>query len=124
MLFLHGKNRAQVQGETGDGCKWAHQSFGVAGGYYLHRDRVPVISVNNAHLDLLRNDYAGLLQTQLTIVVTPKNGNARAHATFSDITFNINYQGHDIAILVADPLRCQRTAQRTSATLFSHHPYA
>ncbi|XP_014522419.1 uncharacterized protein LOC106778924 [Vigna radiata var. radiata] len=72
--------------------------------------KLPVISVNNAHLDLLRNDYAGLLQTQLTIVVTAKNGNARAHATFTDINFNISYQGQDITVLVADPFEVPKNS--------------
>ncbi|XP_004509497.1 NDR1/HIN1-like protein 12 [Cicer arietinum] len=71
-------------------------------GYIVIHPRVPIISVTNAHLDLLKNDYAGLLQTQLTIVVTAYNGNAKAHATFSEITFSLGFQGQGIAVLVAD----------------------
>ncbi|AET03483.1 hypothetical protein MtrunA17_Chr8g0369721 [Medicago truncatula] len=71
-------------------------------GYILIHPRAPIISVTNAHLDLLRNDHAGLLQTQLSIVVTAYNGNAKAHATFSKITFSLSFQGQGIAMLVAD----------------------
>ncbi|KAK7386848.1 hypothetical protein VNO78_27186 [Psophocarpus tetragonolobus] len=81
-------------------------------GYVVIHPRVPVISVTNAHLDLLRNDYAGLLQTQLTIVVTAKNGNAKAHASFSQITFNISYKGQDIAVLVADPFEVPKNSSK------------
>lgn len=73
-------------------------------GYIVIHPRFPTISIPYAHLDLLRNDYAGLLQTQLTIVVMAQNGNAKAHATFSDLRFNLSYQGQDVATLVAhDP---------------------
>ncbi|XP_061365691.1 NDR1/HIN1-like protein 12 [Gastrolobium bilobum] len=71
-----------------------------------------IIVVSNAHLDLLRNDYAGLLQTQITIVVTAQNGNAKAHATFSDITFNLSYQSQDIALLVADPFDVAKNSSK------------
>ncbi|KAI4327910.1 hypothetical protein L6164_020319 [Bauhinia variegata] len=71
-------------------------------GYLIIHPRMPVISVTNAHLDLLTNDYAGLLQTQLTIVVVAQNGNAKAHATFSDIKFKLSYQDRAIAVLVAE----------------------
>lgn len=81
-------------------------------GYLVIHPRVPVISVTNAHLDLLRNDLAGLLQTQLTIVVRAQNGNAKAHATFSDISFNLTYQGQDIAVLVADPFEVPKNSSK------------
>ncbi|KAK7262752.1 hypothetical protein RJT34_30332 [Clitoria ternatea] len=81
-------------------------------GYIAIHPRVPVISVTNAHLDLLRNDYAGLLQTQISIVVTAKNGNAKAHATFSSITFNLSYQGQDIAMLVAGPFEVPKNSSK------------
>lgn len=81
-------------------------------GYLAIHPRVPIISVTNAHLDLLRNDYAGLLQTQLSIVVTAKNGNAKAHATFSKITFNLSFQGQGIAMLVADPIQVPKNSSK------------
>ncbi|MED6196173.1 hypothetical protein PIB30_044837 [Stylosanthes scabra] len=80
--------------------------------YLVIHPRVPVISISNAHLDLLRNDYAGLLQTQLTIIVRARNGNAKAHATFSDITFNISFQGQGIALLVADSFQVPKNSTK------------
>ena len=81
-------------------------------GYLVIHPRIPVISVTNGHLDLLRNDYAGLLQTQLTIVVRAQNGNAKAHATFSDMRFNLTFQGQDIAIMVAEPFEVPKNSSR------------
>ncbi|KAK7360551.1 hypothetical protein VNO77_02557 [Canavalia gladiata] len=81
-------------------------------GYIVIHPRVPIISVTDAHLDFLRNDYAGRLQTQIRIVVTAKNGNAKAHATFSKMTFNISYQGQDIAVLVADPFEVPKNSSK------------
>ncbi|KAK7309454.1 hypothetical protein RJT34_06200 [Clitoria ternatea] len=82
-------------------------------GYMVIHPRIPIISIKNAHLDLLRNDYAGLLQTQLTIVVVAQNGNAKAHATFSDIKFNLSYQGQGIAVLVANPFEVPKNHSKT-----------
>ncbi|XP_054810269.1 NDR1/HIN1-like protein 12 [Prosopis cineraria] len=81
-------------------------------GYLVIHPRVPVISVTNAHLDLLRNDYAGLMETQITVVVRAQNGNAKAHATFSDIRFNLTFQGQGIAMLVADPFEVPKNSSR------------
>lgn len=40
------------------------------------------------------------------------NGNAKAHATFSNINFNISYQGQDIAVLVADPFEVPKNSSK------------
>ncbi|KAL2348762.1 hypothetical protein Fmac_002762 [Flemingia macrophylla] len=82
-------------------------------GYVVIHPRIPVISITNAHLDLLSNDYAGLLQTQLTIIVLTQNGNAKAHATFSDVRFNLSYQGQAIAVLVADNIDVPKNSSKT-----------
>ncbi|KAK4261585.1 hypothetical protein QN277_004558 [Acacia crassicarpa] len=81
-------------------------------GYLVIHPRVPVISVTNAHLDLLRNDYAGLMETQVTIVVRAQNGNAKAHATFAGIRFNLTFDGQDIAMLVANPFDVPKNSSR------------
>ncbi|CAL0331634.1 unnamed protein product [Lupinus luteus] len=81
-------------------------------GFLIIHPRVPTISIANAHLDLFRNDYAGLLQTQITILVVAQNGNAMANVTFSDISFNISYQSHDIAILVAHPFEVPKNSSK------------
>ncbi|XP_016198994.1 NDR1/HIN1-like protein 12 [Arachis ipaensis] len=75
----------------------------VFAGYILIRPRVPTISVTNAHLDIFRNDYTGILETQLRIQVMAQNENMKAHASFSDIRFNISFQGQPVAMMVADP---------------------
>ncbi|ESW30080.1 hypothetical protein PHAVU_002G122900 [Phaseolus vulgaris] len=82
-------------------------------GYIVIHPRIPVVSITNAHLDLLSNDYAGLLQTQLTIRVVAQNGNAKAHATFSDISFNLSYQGQPIARMVAQPFDVAKNSSKT-----------
>ncbi|KAF7809522.1 NDR1/HIN1-like protein 12 [Senna tora] len=81
-------------------------------GYLVIHPRIPVISVTNARLDLLRNDLAGLLETQITIVVKAQNGNAKAHATFSDISFNLTFQGQAIAVLVADSFEVPKNSSK------------
>ncbi|OIV94400.1 hypothetical protein TanjilG_25462 [Lupinus angustifolius] len=81
-------------------------------GFLIIHPRVPTISIANAHLNLFRNDYVGLLQTQVTILVVAENGNAMANATFSNISFNISYQSHDIAILVADPFEVPKNSSK------------
>ncbi|KAJ7943980.1 Late embryogenesis abundant protein [Quillaja saponaria] len=77
-------------------------------GYIVIHPRVPFISVTNASLDLLQNDLAGLLQTQISINVRAENDNQKAHATFSDIRFALRFQGIKIAELVAGPLEVNK----------------
>uniref|UniRef100_A0A803QHI9 Uncharacterized protein n=1 Tax=Cannabis sativa TaxID=3483 RepID=A0A803QHI9_CANSA len=72
-------------------------------GYLVIHPSVPVISVVTAHLDKLQNDLAGLFETQLTIYVKAENDNAKAHASFSDTSFVLSFEGIAIARLVADP---------------------
>ncbi|KAF1861554.1 hypothetical protein Lal_00025916 [Lupinus albus] len=84
----------------------------IVTGFLIIHPRVPTISIAHAHLDLFRNDYAGLLQTQITILVVAQNGNAMANATFSDIRFNISYQSHDIAILVANRFEVPKNSSK------------
>ncbi|GMN47635.1 hypothetical protein TIFTF001_016803 [Ficus carica] len=72
-------------------------------GYLVIHPSVPVISVVSAHLDKIQNDIAGLLEAQLTIVVKAENDNTKAHASFSDMSFVLSFQGVDIAQLVAGP---------------------
>ncbi|MED6142925.1 hypothetical protein PIB30_002217 [Stylosanthes scabra] len=74
----------------------------VFAGYILIRPRVPTLSVTNARLEIFRNDYTGILETQLRIQVMAQNENMKAHATFSDIGFNLSFQGQPVATLVAD----------------------
>ncbi|KAJ0054457.1 hypothetical protein Pint_02637 [Pistacia integerrima] len=72
-------------------------------GYLVLHPRVPVMSVMDAHLDLFQYDLAGLLETQITIILNMKNGNQRAHASFSDTSLILSFDGLEIAKLVALP---------------------
>ncbi|XP_054824070.1 NDR1/HIN1-like protein 12 [Prosopis cineraria] len=81
-------------------------------GYILIHPRIPTLSVSSAHLDLLRNDLAGLLQTQVTVLIRAQNGNGKAHASFSDIKFKLSYQGQGIAVLRSDPINVAKNSSR------------
>ncbi|KAL1212246.1 NDR1/HIN1-like protein 12 [Cardamine amara subsp. amara] len=71
-------------------------------GYMVIHPRVPILSVADAHLDLLKYDIVGVMQTQLTIVIRAENDNAKANALFDENEFKLSYEGKPIAILKAD----------------------
>ncbi|KAJ7953301.1 Late embryogenesis abundant protein [Quillaja saponaria] len=77
-------------------------------GYLVIHPRVPFISVANAHLHLLDNDLAGLLQTQISVTVRAENDNQKADATFSDIRLTLSFQGIKIAYLVAGQIEVSK----------------
>ncbi|XP_028755981.1 NDR1/HIN1-like protein 12 [Neltuma alba] len=81
-------------------------------GYILIHPRIPTLSVSFAHLDLLRNDLAGHLQTQVRIDVRAQNGNGKAHASFSDMWFKLSYQGQDMAVLRSDPFDVAKNSSK------------
>ncbi|KAF8365011.1 hypothetical protein HHK36_032986 [Tetracentron sinense] len=72
-------------------------------GYIIIRPRVPFMRVTYAHLDNLHFDQTGLLDTQIALIIKAENDNARAHASFSDISFLLIFHGLRIAQLRADP---------------------
>ncbi|KFK31574.1 hypothetical protein AALP_AA6G129800 [Arabis alpina] len=71
-------------------------------GYMVIHPRVPVISVANAHLDFLKYDIVGVMQTQITVVIRAENDNAKAHALFDKTEFKLIYEGKTIAYLRQD----------------------
>ncbi|ESQ39657.1 hypothetical protein EUTSA_v10001032mg [Eutrema salsugineum] len=71
-------------------------------GYMVIHPRVPIISVTDAHLDFLKYDIVGVMQTQLTIIIRSENDNAKAHALFDDTVFALSYEGKTIAYLKQD----------------------
>ncbi|KAJ8774037.1 hypothetical protein K2173_009468 [Erythroxylum novogranatense] len=71
-------------------------------GYLIIHPRVPVISVVDAHLDQFQYDIAGILVTQVNIVVRSRNDNTKAHASFSDLKLTLIFEGMEIAKLVAE----------------------
>lgn len=79
-------------------------------GYMVIHPRVPFIRVTNAHLDKFQNDATGLLDTAITIVVRAENDNTKAHASFSDTSFTLSFQGLKIARLVANPFDVKKNS--------------
>ncbi|KAF5749118.1 hypothetical protein HS088_TW04G01080 [Tripterygium wilfordii] len=71
-------------------------------GYLVVHPRIPYISVTDGHLNAFQFDYAGLLETQVTVVIRAENDNRKAHATFSDVGFTLVFDGIDIARLAAE----------------------
>ncbi|XP_039056438.1 uncharacterized protein LOC120199421 [Hibiscus syriacus] len=65
--------------------------------------RVPYVSIIGAHLDRMQLDYAGILEIQVTILVRAKNGNGKAHASFSDSSYGLSLNREVVAQLVAPP---------------------
>lgn len=72
-------------------------------GYMVIHPRIPTLSVANAHLDTMQYSQAGLLETAMNIIIKAENDNTKAHASFSDTSFILSFQGLVLAKLVADP---------------------
>ncbi|KAK4741267.1 hypothetical protein SAY87_024855 [Trapa incisa] len=72
-------------------------------GYIIVHPRIPFISVLSASLDTFRYDETGLLVTQVTIDIRAENDNAKAHASYQDVSFFLIFGGMEIAKLVAYP---------------------
>ncbi|KAL9350789.1 hypothetical protein Peur_058044 [Populus x canadensis] len=68
-------------------------------GYLVIHPRVPVISVVDAHLLHFSYDGAGILVTQINIVVRSKNDNMKAHASFSNFNLELFFDRIRIAVL-------------------------
>ena len=79
-------------------------------GYMVIHPRVPFIKVTQAHLDKFQNDPTSLLETAITIVVRAENDNTKAHASFSDLSFILSFQGLKIAKLVAYPFEVRKNS--------------
>lgn len=74
----------------------------VFAGYLLIRPKLPYVRTTYAHLDKLNYDQVGNLDMQITIHITAVNENAKVHASFSDLTLALRFDGVIIANLVAD----------------------
>ncbi|KAM5573819.1 hypothetical protein ABKV19_013383 [Rosa sericea] len=79
-------------------------------GYMVIHPRVPFIKVTTAHLDKFESDATSLLDTAITIVVRAENDNTKAHASFSDTSFTLSFQGMNIAKLVAYPFEVRKNS--------------
>ncbi|GAV90721.1 hypothetical protein CFOL_v3_34125 [Cephalotus follicularis] len=62
-------------------------------GYLVIHPRVPVIGVVDAHLDDISYTEAGLLEIQIVIKIRAENDNEKAHASFSDTSFTLIFDG-------------------------------
>ncbi|KAM0967428.1 hypothetical protein FF1_023082 [Malus domestica] len=82
----------------------------VFSGYMIIHPRVPLITVTSAYLDNFQNTEAGLLETEITIVIRAENDNTNAHASFSDTSFMLSFQGLSIAGLVAYPFEVNKNS--------------
>ncbi|XP_009338818.2 uncharacterized protein LOC103931133 [Pyrus x bretschneideri] len=85
-------------------------SIVVFSGYMIVHPRVPFITVTSGHLDNFQNTEAGLLETEITIVVRAENDNTKAHASFSDTSFMLSFQGLNVARLVAYPFEVNKNS--------------
>ncbi|KAI5593900.1 hypothetical protein POPTR_003G046000v4 [Populus trichocarpa] len=80
-------------------------------GYLVIHPRIPVISVVDAHLLHFSYDGAGILVTQINIVVRSKNDNMKAHASFSNFNLELFFDGIRIAVLsTASPYEVRKNS--------------
>ncbi|EEF42528.1 uncharacterized protein LOC8280127 [Ricinus communis] len=79
-------------------------------GYLVIHPRIPIISVLNAHLNQFQYDQAGVLVTQVNIIVRSENDNTKAHASFSDMKLTLFFDGLAIAHLVAGPYEVKKNS--------------
>lgn len=71
--------------------------------YLIYRPKMPYIEVADAHLNTLDYDQSGLLDTEMALTIVAENNNFKAHASFSDASFNLRFHGIKIAELRAAP---------------------
>ncbi|KAJ9174993.1 hypothetical protein P3X46_013580 [Hevea brasiliensis] len=79
-------------------------------GYLVYHPRIPIISVVGAHLNLFQYDLAGVLVTQVNIVVRTENDNTRAHASLSDMKLTLIFDGIEIAKLMAEAYEVRKNS--------------
>lgn len=71
--------------------------------YMIYQPKVPYIKVAYAQLDNLIYDQTGLLEIEMTLTLVAENDNRKAHASFSDQRFLLQFHGIDVVKLQADP---------------------
>ncbi|CAN8267446.1 unnamed protein product [Cochlearia groenlandica] len=91
-------------------------------GYMVIHPRVPIISVTSAHLDLLKYDIVGVMQTQISIVIRSENDNAKAHALFDETMFKLSYDGKTIAYLKDSEFEVDKETSRLSHYVVQSYP--
>ncbi|XP_029116881.1 NDR1/HIN1-like protein 12 [Elaeis guineensis] len=71
--------------------------------YMIYKPKMPYIKVADAHLNALGYDQSGLLNIEMALTILAENDNFKAHASFSDASFNLRFHGIKIAVLQAAP---------------------
>ncbi|XP_068634545.1 NDR1/HIN1-like protein 3 [Aristolochia californica] len=88
-------------------------------GYMIIRPKPPSISVTYSHLDSLKYDQYGQMSTEVALFIAAENDNAKAHASFSDLSIRLQFHGMTIAELRADPFDVPKN---TTISLEYHVP--
>lgn len=70
--------------------------------YMIYEPRLPYLVVTGAHLDKLDYDQSSMMDAVVSLSIVAENDNARAHATFSELSINMRFHGIVIAELRAD----------------------
>lgn len=71
--------------------------------YIIYQPKMPYIKVAYAQLSKLVYDQSGLLEIEMVLHLVAENDNKKAHASFSDLSFLLQFHRIDVAELRADP---------------------
>lgn len=82
-------------------------------GYMIIRPKLPYITVTYAHLESLYYDQYGQMDTQISLGITATNDNAKAHASFDNVSFLLWFHGVLIARLRAEPFEVPKNSSLT-----------
>ncbi|KAF8117256.1 hypothetical protein N665_0012s0256 [Sinapis alba] len=94
----------------------------IFAGYMIIHPRVPILSVEYAHLDLLKYDIVGVMQTQITIVIRAENDNGKAYALFDETNFKLSYEGRTIAYLKQGEFEVDKKKTMSSHYVVQSYP--
>ncbi|CAL9210754.1 uncharacterized protein LOC103990605 [Musa acuminata AAA Group] len=87
--------------------------------YIIYQPKMPYIKVAYAQLSKLVYDQSGLLEIEMVLNLVAENDNKKAHASFSDLSFLLQFHRIDVAALRADPFD---VAKNSSLELDYHFP--
>ncbi|KAJ8470538.1 hypothetical protein OPV22_024881 [Ensete ventricosum] len=71
--------------------------------YIIYQPKMPYIKVAYAQLNNLVYDQSGLLEIEMVLRLVAENDNKKAHASFSDLSFLLQFHRINVAELRADP---------------------
>ena len=90
--------------------------------YIIYKPKMPYIKVADAHLNTLDYDQSGLLNIQMALTILAANENFKAHASFSDASYNLRFHGIKIAVLQAAPFDVPKNSSFPIYYLVSSSP--